>query len=283
MSLGLVEGNKEVLGASGFPYGLEDLSYWIIKRKDGTIVKYLLEDDRKTPQHASDAPLRVGKSAGFLYRGTGSKSLSQFCKHDPISPIFETKTVKLFIADAIGARMFKEKFDFVLDCGDIFRNTYTATPTPILAGDPELAKALSHHSIRSSVVDTRILQIDWDDREAPDLSPEFWGELAGMLKGRVMIACQGGHGRSGTALTSLMMVLNPEYSPKDAITHLRAIHCPRAIESADQHQYLSLVGKCLGRTANGKEINKVKDFRSAFLGMTHKSAKPYQTTLKGTK
>lgn len=273
----------------GFPYGLNDLAYWIIKRTDGTVIKHILENGRGGAKHD---PLNFAfKDSPYMYAPTSLMStgnqavhkttVSEWCKHDPVKPIFSTEKVKLYIADAIGARAYKSEFDLIIDCGKVF-TPYDATPytTSSLSGDSDLVKALEHHSIWESNP-LRTLKINWNDREAPELLPAFWGDLAGRLEGNIMIDCQGGHGRSGTALTCLMMALNPEYGTKDAIIHLRAMHCPRAIESSEQHKYIDTVAVALGRTANGSEIGKVKNFRVAFLAMKHKSAKVYQDQLKG--
>jgi hypothetical protein len=50
----------------------------------------------------------------------------------------------------------------------------------------------------------------------------------------------------------------------DAIIHLRALHCPRAIESTFQHEYLNEVGDWLGRETNAKASEEIKSYRAAF-------------------
>lgn len=285
MSTAQEEYNKGSKPAAGFPYGLADLDYWIIRRTDGTVIKHLLENSQGAKKfdpiihfpHQASGAYSGGQA---LQKGT-QKTISEWCRHDPITPIFMTPPVELYIADSLGAKAHQNDFDIIIDCGKIF-TPYEAVPgtRSALTGDPELVEALEHHSIWE-IVPKRILKIDWADRAAPDLDPKFWADLASHIKGEVMITCHGGHGRSGTALTCLMLALNPEYSTKDAITHLRAMHCPRAIESVDQHKYIDTVAVSLGRKADGGEIGKVKDFRAAFLSMKHPSAKQYQAKLKG--
>ena len=80
-----------------------------------------------------------------------------------------------------------------------------------------------------------------------------------------------------------MMVMNPEYSPADAIIHLRAIHCPRAIESGVQHEYIGAFGAFLGRENDIDRVKGVVDFKAEFMKIKHKSAQPYQDRLKGVK
>ena len=81
----------------------------------------------------------------------------------------------------------------------------------------------------------------------------------------------------------MLMVLAPDYTPYDAICHLRALHCGRAIESKAQHDYLGEVGEFLKRENDIAKVGEVKDFRAAFLALKKESAKPYQAALQAAK
>ena len=81
-------------------------------------------------------------------------------------------------------------------------------------------------------------------------------------------------------MVALMMCMT-SYTPLEAISHLRAIHCARAIESVVQHNYLNELGGLLGRPADALEAEKVKDFKTHFLSLTNTFAAPYQARLKG--
>jgi hypothetical protein len=53
-----------------------------------------------------------------------------------------------------------------------------------------------------------VVCIDWPDMSAPELDYEFWealGQDLGHVNGRAAIFCFGGHGRTGTALCSLIL------------------------------------------------------------------------------
>ena len=256
---------------NAFAFTLSDLDYWLITRKDGEMIKYAVTN------HANN---RVG----WPQLGTSQGNFIKSCNHNGSKAIFETPETRLYIADAAGCRASKDAYDFVLDCGDLL-NVDTEPPeagalSGFLEGDYTLVDLLDQYA-EPALPPARILQIDWDDRQAPPLLPEFWPALAKELSGDVLCACVGGHGRSGTSLTALMMCLNPEYSAKDAIVHLRAVHCPRAIESTSQHDYLDKVAKVLGREQNAKETHQIKSFKDAFLALPHPSSLPYQQTLKG--
>lgn len=258
-----------------FPFALDDLQYWVVKRKDGMVVKYRVVGANEGPAslvHTSGTPVHAPINH--------TTSLGAWCYHDPSAePIFVADKFDLYIADAPGVRAHKDEFDFVIDCGDVLPLSYVRNNlTVALDGDEDMVRTLTKYSTIEKA-HPKCLKIDWDDRAAPPLKFEFWGALAKKLSGTVLTNCQGGHGRSGTSLVCLMMVMNPEYSPADAIIHLRAMHCPRAIESVMQHNYIGEFGKWLGRENDIDRVKGIKDFKEAFLGLKMKSATPYQTQL----
>jgi hypothetical protein len=253
-----------------FPYLLEDLQYWVVKRKDGGIVKFVVDEGIKCLP--SGSAVATAKTCGY-YNASGTKSAeasastftaSSVCYHDPHNPIYQGKDVALFCADDTGQLKYGKQFDYVIDCGDVIKFTNSDFfPKALLTGDTRLVKALDKYRINTAPP-PKVLKIDWWDRCAPDLDPEFWVALSKELKGDVSINCQGGHGRTGTAFVCLLMVYEPTYDPLTAITHLRAVHCARAIESKIQHEYINDVAKFLGREPNALEVEKVKSYKDAF-------------------
>lgn len=271
-----------------FPFTLEDLAYWVVKRKDGVTVKYTVvgPGDRMagTTVSNSGGTSNWSKATNAAMSQTGIvKSLGAWCHHDPKGePIWDGGKVRIWIADAVGCRSHYHQFDYVLDCGDILTLS-TLRTWGKLEGDEGLTEVLEPFVIGAEAP-THVLKIDWDDRKAPPLDITAWAALAKHFKeveGSILTACQGGHGRSGTSLVCLMMALNPEYTPYDAVVHLRAMHCPRAIESKEQHEYINEVGIALGRKGNVAEVGTVTNFKEAFLSLKLKSAKKYQERLKG--
>ncbi len=185
------------------------------------------------------------------------------------------------IGDVAGGRKMFDNFDLVIDGGYVVPDNYVPRkPVQALAGDANWVKYMEKFVVaQGTPTHAKIIQINWADRQAPPLYPEFFLEIVKQFKkGKILTLCQGGHGRSGTALTSLMMALS-EYSPLDAITHLRAVHCPRAIESKIQHQYLNWVGNVLGREENALEADTVGNFKDRFMTLTAPCAKKYQDRL----
>ncbi len=248
--------------AAGFGFKLTDLLYWVVKRKDGTLIKYQITDSQPSaPAGTTQSALVKYGTGGGTYSSTTHYSLSAYCNHTPdlTKPLYVTEDSKLalYIADSEGIRKTKSSYDFIIDAGNVFN----ATPPKLLRGDPTLCQALEQHTY--GLTGPRLLQIDWFDRKAPEVYPEFWPELLKLLDGNVGINCQGGHGRSGTAIVALMMCLT-DYSAKEGIIHLRALHCPRAIESKEQHAYLNDVSEMLGRARDAEEAEEITDYREAF-------------------
>lgn len=264
---------------------LQDINFWIIKRKDGTLVKYKL---------ARDGVKAVTKSTSTSTSSQPAFSASSWCKeHKPeVGKDYVFKSadgkVELYIADYEGAPKIYQNFDLAIDCGNIITPAKWES-AKLTAGSiaNNFAAPLEQFVIKATKNTDKVLWIEWADRAAPPVTVKFWTALAAQLQAvgttekpfRVLTVCHGGHGRSGTALTALMMALST-YSPLEAITHLRAVHCPRAIESAVQHDYLNILGGYLNREKNAHDTDKVKDYKATFLAMTNPFAKEAQDRLK---
>jgi hypothetical protein len=288
----LVKGEVVMSDTKTFPFLLSDIKGWVVRRKDGVLVKYVVGD-------LPDYKPASGTNTTSAYKaplpaGTTYHSLSEWCQHDPIvgKPIFraEDGTIELYVADCMGGQKSYSKFDLALDCGKAVMPVYP--PASRLQSRLEFAPELRTHVIPTKTLDPltdNVMWIDWADRQAPPLYPEFWPSLVKILKERgngtkaeplrILTICQGGHGRSGSAAVCIMMSLT-DYTPLEAITHLRAMHCARAIESEVQHKYLNLVGKHFGRVENALDAETVPDFKAAFLAMTNPFAAEMQAVLK---
>lgn len=290
--IGPLEGGKM---SEQFPFNLDDVKGWLIKRKDGTVVKYNLisrEESSKLVKSSSTPIVNYPRTYN-----TGYTSMSRYCEHTPSTknpPIFTNGKISLWIADCVGARKAQDEFDVCIDGGNVL-DLPRQYELPDLYGDPGLSKSLAPHGINFkrdgdiAKEGPKILKIRWSDRCPPPLVPAFWPALLEDLNKlqakkkdgsplKVLTICQGGHGRSGSALVALVMCMT-DYTPLDALTHIRALHCARAIESKDQHLYLNLVARLLGRTENALEAEQVKSFKERFLTMD--VADTYKDRVKG--
>lgn len=92
--------------------------------------------------------------------------------------------------------------------------------------------------------DIPILRFDHPDRQEPKVPIDYWYKFNDVLHteypkgGHIIVACIGGHGRTGTVLASIILAACPEQSVASVIEFIRAEHCENAIESASQVEYL---------------------------------------------
>lgn len=86
--------------------------------------------------------------------------------------------------------------------------------------------------------------LDWPDGWTVDLPYGFWHDLMQYIVQngkRALVFCLGGHGRTGTALAS-MLVARGESAP-EAIRKIREHYCDEAIETVPQEEYIAEMAK----------------------------------------
>lgn len=95
-----------------------------------------------------------------------------------------------------------------------------------------------------------LIKIDWPDGTGLPVGGAFWSKLWDLLPvgseeapAKILVCCFGAHGRTGTALASLMLASNDPsiFSPAIAICRLRIDHCEEAVETSRQLDYLDQV------------------------------------------
>lgn len=82
--------------------------------------------------------------------------------------------------------------------------------------------------------------LDWPDRGIVSLPKEWWRDLTNYLKKnnyKMLVFCVGGHGRTGTAVAS-MLVVAFNYEPKEACEWVWNNYCGEAIETDNQIKYV---------------------------------------------
>ncbi len=99
---------------------------------------------------------------------------------------------------------------------------------------------------RAGRVDHEFISIKWQDYKAPPVFSGFWKKLHQLaLENKmthVIFYCMGGHGRTGTALASMLVEVEG-MSPKDAIAKVRQSYCSHAVESQSQEASLEALAK----------------------------------------
>ncbi len=85
-----------------------------------------------------------------------------------------------------------------------------------------------------------LLACSWEDRKAPPAGFETFlleSVIPALEAGKKILGyCTGGHGRTGTFLAALIVLLEPQIT--DPIAEVRKRHCSQAIETSAQEQYI---------------------------------------------
>lgn len=145
------------------------------------------------------------------------------------------------LAGAKGATIDYSQADFVLDLAGGTRTAFEAGGKSILKGTQSwLDKLLPTVSHPDTIF------IEWPDYGIPRVQNRFWSMLLEILPDntRVVVACIGSHGRTGTALASLIAAAaaasgKPAVDVTAIIKFVRDRHCSHAIESESQEDYLA--------------------------------------------
>lgn len=97
--------------------------------------------------------------------------------------------------------------------------------------------------LASKYTDIHQLKLEWDDYGTPDIKDGFWSDFLDIVKqsgkDTVVVACQGGHGRTGTALSILYGLSFPDVS--NPVEKIRELYCRNAVESNSQVEYIKQV------------------------------------------
>lgn len=86
------------------------------------------------------------------------------------------------------------------------------------------------------------IDVDWGDFDVPELTKDWWALLIKTLQEmptlNVAFYCEGGHGRTGTALAILAQLSGNVPEGYDPVDWVRDIYCDEAVESMRQLNYI---------------------------------------------
>lgn len=95
----------------------------------------------------------------------------------------------------------------------------------------------------------RVIDMAWRDQGVPAVQPQFWTALIDAMIANddrdLVIFCLGSHGRTGTAIASLL-IANDGKSAYEAVEIVRKNHCESCVESDKQIKYLQRLAKFFG-------------------------------------
>lgn len=95
-----------------------------------------------------------------------------------------------------------------------------------------------------------IFNMPWADFDVPGMDYAWWDTLADNIAGIVVpdgarvavaFACDGGHGRTGTALSIIAQLLGEVPTGEDPVKWVRARYCENAVETIEQLAYVESV------------------------------------------
>jgi len=93
-----------------------------------------------------------------------------------------------------------------------------------------------------------VISVHWPDGEAPNLRRSFWEALLDDLADicatepvNLLIACLGGHGRTGTALAIIVSLLDLVPEGECPVQWVRAHYCQNAVETEEQIVYIEAI------------------------------------------
>lgn len=215
-----------------------------------------------------DAEKAFSANSGTLpvsNKSTGYNWNALTCQHYAEMPVFETGKLRIFAATSNTARWIKDAA-FFINCSD-FGHNRDAIQAP--AGFESLGE------YNTSIP---MLSIPWPDGSAPEVKPKFWNALARLLvqkiEGDVIVYCLGSHGRTGTALACLRLQFAPFITAQQAIAEVRRAHCPDAIETDSQIDYIYTVALATGG------LDMVQDQGARPVGAMEVKTLPFPSALK---
>jgi len=109
------------------------------------------------------------------------------------------------------------------------------------------ARKLLPKSLFDSYEPTPEMIVDWPDFGIPTMDRRWWVRLNAALakvEGDVILHCQGGHGRTGTAAAILAAMNGWPGKDRCPVEWLRAVYCEKAVECKEQIRYIEDMAEC---------------------------------------
>jgi protein-tyrosine phosphatase len=179
---------------------------------------------------------------GYSYSGNSGYISGPTCDHTGSKVVFEHEGKALYASSWQGLKEYSDQWNLIIDLAGNVRPK-SDTSSKFVRSLSTVPKALLEKlesfvpKPEPQVMTAQLLSLDWTDMGIPPVELDFWQHLWEALPAKTVIACHGGHGRTGTALCALMITAGVE-DYWGAIEHVRKEHCKKAVESLKQEQYL---------------------------------------------
>jgi hypothetical protein len=150
------------------------------------------------------------------------KMMIERCYHTP-EHIFTMDNVDYYAADQQGVVEFN---------GDVIIN---------LSSTPNIPHAIPDELREHYDIPCEEIMVPWPDFGKPKVKMSFWETIHKVIKHRgwktVCIHCGHGHGRTGTAMSCILVAMCG-YSATEAVDTIRKYHCEEAVETSGQCRYI---------------------------------------------
>jgi len=162
--------------------------------------------------------------------------------HKKVWSLTRKKFPKQYMYAGLASKAHEKLYDLIIDLA--------GNAKPTISGfnlSPSLQKLLDK---------SQVLTINWPDMGIPAIGEEMWRNLASTLiaeKGieTIYVGCQGGVGRTGTALAILAHFMGILRDTEDPVSFVRKFYFDDAIETDDQFSYIErMTGRIIPASVN---------------------------------
>jgi hypothetical protein len=162
--------------------------------------------------------------------------MGQHCTHRELTKVMMIGSCEMWAGSQSQAKAGAKRMDLVISLLNEERRGGGAGRFRIARGSGKLLGTLAQYQRQRQA----FLSIDWPDMSVPELDKDFWLALyedLKRLKGRALIYCMGGHGRTGTTL-AILAHLSGACGTADPLQWVRDTYCQDAVETRSQIDYL---------------------------------------------
>lgn len=204
---------------------------------DGILLILTGDDEMLTLSEAiknGSASIKQVNSTNHQNSNAAGYTTYKSCSHPGDKVLFDYEGKQLFGSNNSSIREWSGKWQLIIDLAGVV--TIPNVTSFISAASSAKFKELSKYVGKEKELPSEVLRLYWTDMGVPPVGLEFWQQLWAKLPEKTVIACMGGHGRTGTCLAAFMIANGVDFY--SAVETVRKEHCEKAIETLGQEKYL---------------------------------------------